>query len=201
MKFRDCRKIYVGGVPVILSRISFSGELGYEIYFRPQYLLKLTDAIKEAGTDLGYRWYDARCLISLRLEKGWGAWSLEFRPDFNAIESGMYIFINWKKDFVGKEATEKFKKDGVDRKLVTLVVDTDIDVTLAEAVLKDGEAVGYISSGGYAHHVQKSMAMAYVATEHATPGSQLQVEILGEFHDAEVPAGPVYDANGANMRS
>ena len=80
-------------------------------------------------------------------------------------------------------------------------VDYDIDVTLDEAVLKDGEAVGYISSGGYAHHVKKSMAMAYVATEHAGAGSKLQVEILGEFHDAEVQAGPVYDANGANMRS
>lgn len=201
MKFRDCRKTFVGGVPVILNRISFSGELGYEIYCRPQYLIKLADAIEEAGADLGYRWYGARSLMSLRLEKGWGAWSLEFRPDFNAIESGMDVFINWKKDFVGKTATEQFKKDGVARKLVTLVIDTDIDVTLDEAVLKDGEAVGYISSGGFAHHVKKSMAMAYVATEHAGAGSKLQVEILGEFHDAEVQAGPVYDANGANMRS
>ncbi|MCJ8311275.1 MAG: FAD-dependent oxidoreductase, partial [Hyphomicrobiales bacterium] len=201
MKFRDCRKTFVGGVPVILNRISFSGELGYEIYCRPQYLIKLADAIEEAGADLGYRWYGARSLMSLRLEKGWGAWSLEFRPDFNAIESGMDVFINWKKDFVGKAATEQFKKDGVARKLVTLVIDTDIDVTLDEAVLKEGEAVGYISSGGYAHHVKKSMAMAYVATEHAGAGSKLQVEILGEFHDAEVQAGPVYDANGANMRS
>lgn len=201
MKFRDCRKTFVGGVPVILNRISFSGELGYEIYCRPQYLIKLADAIEEAGADLGYRWYGARSLMSLRLEKGWGAWSLEFRPDFNAIESGMDVFINWKKDFVGKAASEQFKKDGVARKLVTLVIDTDIDVTLDEAVLKDSEAVGYISSGGFAHHVKKSMAMAYVATEHAGAGSKLQVEILGEFHDAEVQAGPVYDANGANMRS
>ncbi|MEP0942936.1 MAG: FAD-dependent oxidoreductase [Rhizobiaceae bacterium] len=200
-KFRDCRKTYVGGVPVILNRISFSGELGYEIYCRPQYLLKLADAIEEAGADLGYRWYGARCLMSLRLEKGWGAWGLEFRPDFNAIESGMDAFINWKKDFVGKQATEKFKADEVERKLVTLVVETDIDVTLDEAVLKNGEAVGYISSGGFAHRVQKSMAMAYVATEYAKAGSQLQVEILGKFHDAEVQAGPAYDANGANMRS
>ena len=200
-KFRDCRMTFVGGVPVMLNRISFSGELGYEIYCRPQYLLKLSEAIEEAGADLGYRWYGNRALMSLRLEKGWGAWGLEFRPDFNAVESGMDAFINWKKDFVGKDATLAFKENGVDRKLVTLTIDTPIDVTLDEAVLVDGAAVGYITSGGYAHHVGKSMAMAYVASDHAAPGTAVDVEILGEFYKAEVQGQPLYDPNGANMRS
>ena len=66
--------------------------------------------------------------------------------------------------------------------------------------MKDGAAVGYVSSGGYAHHVGKSMAMGYVSSEHATPGTMLQVEILGEMYDAEVQGAPLYDANGANMR-
>ena len=139
--------------------------------------------------------------MSLRLEKGWGAWGLEFRPDFNAVESGMDAFINWKKDFVGKDATMAFKENGVDRKLVTLTIDTPIDVTLDEAVLVDGAAVGYITSGGYAHHVGKSMAMAYVASDHAAPGTAVDVEILGEFYKAEVQGQPLYDPNGANMRS
>ena len=192
---------YVGGVPVILNRISFSGELGFEIYCRPQYLLKLAEAIEEAGADLGYRWYGNRALMSLRLEKGWGAWGLEFRPDFNAVESGMDAFINWNKDFVGKEATLKFKEEGVARKLVTVTVDSPIDVTLDEAVLKDGEAVGYITSGAYAHHVEKSMAMAYVAAEHAAPGTVLDVEILGAFHKITIQGGPIYDPEGIAMRS
>jgi len=200
-KFRDTRQTFVGGVPVVMHRISFSGELGYEIYCRPQFLIRLSEAIEEAGADLGYSWYGARALMSLRLEKSWGAWGLEFRPDFNAVESGMDVFINWKKDFVGKAATEKFKAEGVARKLVTLSIDTPIDVTLDEAVLSGDEAVGYITSGGYAHHVGKSMAMAYVAAEHAEAGNKLQVEILGEMHDAEVMTGAVYDGNGANMRS
>ena len=72
LKFRDIRQTFVGGVPVMLIRISFSGELGYEIYCRPQYLLRLSEAIEEAGADLGLRWYGARALLSLRLEKGWG---------------------------------------------------------------------------------------------------------------------------------
>lgn len=200
-KFRDCQQTFVGGVPVILNRISFSGELGYEVYCRPQYLLVLSEAIEEAGADLGYRWYGNRALMSLRLEKGWGAWGLEFRPDFNAVESGMDAFINWNKDFVGKEATEGFRDQGVERKLVTLTIDTPIDVTLDEAVLVGGEAVGYITSGSFAHHVEKSMAMAYVATPHAEAGSTVQVEILGEMHDAEIMGAPVYDPNGGRMRA
>ena len=201
LKFRDMRQTFVGGVPVILNRISFSGELGYEIYCRPQYLIKLAEAIEAAGSAHGFSWYGARALMSMRLEKGWGAWGLEFRPDFNAVESGMDSFINWNKDFVGKAATEQFAKDGVARKLVTLVIDTPIDVTLDEAILHNGEAVGYISSGGYAHHVGKSMAMGYVSSEYAVAGSQLDVEILGEMYKAEVQSAPLYDPEGLKMRS
>ena len=200
LKFRDTRQTYVGGVPVILNRLSFSGELGFEIYCRPQFLLLLSEAIEEAGADLNYRWYGARTLMSLRLEKGWGAWGLEFRPDFNAVESGMDAFINWNKDFVGKEATERFRDEGVDRKLVTLTVDTPMDVTLDEAVLVNDAAVGYITSGGYAHHVGQSMAMAYVASEYAAPGTQVDVEIMGEMYGAEVQGAPLYDPNGGRMR-
>jgi len=201
LKFRDTRRTFVGGVPVILNRLSFSGELGFEIYCRPQFLLLLSEAIEEAGADLDYRWYGARTLMSLRLEKGWGAWGLEFRPDFNAVESGMDVFINWNKDFVGKEATARFRDEGVDRKLVTLTVDTPMDVTLDEAVLVNDAAVGYITSGGYAHHVGKSMAMAYVATEHAAAGTVVKVEIMGEMYPAEVQGAPLYDPNGGRMRS
>lgn len=200
-KFRDLRETYVGSVPVILNRISFSGELGYEIYCKPQYLLRLAEAIEEAGEELGYRWYGARALMSMRLEKAWGVWTLDFRPDFDAIQSGMDIFINWKKDFVGKQASEKIKAEGVKQKLVTLIIDVEgIDVSNDEAILKDGEAVGYVSSGGYAHHVKKSMAMGYVSTENSMAGTKLEVEILGETYSAEVQGAPVYDANGANMR-
>ena len=201
-KFRDLRQTYVGGVPVILNRISFSGELGYEIYCQPQYLIKLSEAIEEAGANLGYRWYGARALMSMRLEKGWGVWTLDFRPDFNAVESGMDAFINWNKDFVGKEATQTFRDQGVARKLVTLTIDVDgIDVSNDEAILADGMTVGYVSSGGYAHHVGRSMAMGYVGIDHAKAGTKLQVEILGELYDAEVLGAPIYDANGANMRA
>ena len=113
----------------------------------------------------------------------------------------MDAFIDWKKDFVGKEATLKVKEEGATRKLVTLVIDTPIEVTLDEAVMKDGEAVGYITSGGYAHIVDKSMALAYVSAEYAAAGTNLGVEILGEVYDATVQSEPLYDPNGGKMRS
>ncbi|MBT7615233.1 MAG: FAD-dependent oxidoreductase [Alphaproteobacteria bacterium] len=202
LKFRDTRLMFVGGVPVHLNRVSFSGELGYEIYTEPQYLLRLSEAIEEAGEDLGLRWYGARALMSMRLEKNWGAWTLDFRPDFTAAESGLDIFINWDKDFVGKEAALAEKAAGPTKRLVTMVVETDdIDVSNDEAVLKDGEAVGYVSSGGYAHHVGKSVALGYVPTALANVGSKVDIEINGEVYPAEIIGEPLYDSNGGRMRS
>jgi dimethylglycine dehydrogenase len=201
-KFRDLRQTFVGGVPVILNRISFSGELGYEIYCKPQYLLRLAEAVEVAGADLGYRWYGARALMSMRLEKSWGAWTLEFRPDFDAVESGMDAFINLKKDFVGKAATQAAQDAGPARKLVTMIIDAQgIDVSSDEAILKDGVAVGYVSSGGFGHRSGKSLAMGYVSADHTAAGTVLEVEILGQMYRAEILGGPIYDPDGARMRA
>ena len=201
LKFRDIRRTAVGGVPVILARLSFSGELGYEIYCAPQYQLRLFEAIEDAGRDLGLKLYGARALMSLRLEKNWGAWTLDFRPDFSAAQSGLDAFIDWDKDFVGKDAALAERKAGPDKKLVTLVVGTeDIDVSNDEAIVKDGACVGYVSSGGYAHWVAKSMALGYVPPELAADGTDVEIEINGRFYPATVTAHPLYDANGSKMR-
>lgn len=202
LKFRDLRQTFVAGVPVILNRISFSGELGYEIYCRPQYLRRLAEGVETAGADLGYRWYGARAMMSMRLEKGWGVWTMEFRPDFNAIESGMAAFIDWNKEFVGRDAATHARQSDPERRLVTLAIDVDgIDVSGDEAILRNGTAVGYVSSGGYGHRVKRSLAMGYVASAHAVPSKTFQVEILGRFFDAEVLGAPAYDAGGAKMRT
>jgi dimethylglycine dehydrogenase len=200
-KFRDVRRTFVGAVPVILLRVSFSGELGCEIYCAPQFQLKLFEEIEAAGADLGLKLYGARALMSLRLEKNWGAWTLDFRPDFTAAQSGLDLFINWDKDFIGKEAALAERESGPDKKLVTMVVDTDeIDVTLDEAILKDGECVGYVSSGGYAHWLRKSMALGYVPASLTADGTAFEIEINGAFYGATVTAHPLYDSNGSKMR-
>jgi len=202
LKFRDTRETFVGGVPVILNRISFSGELGYEIYTAPQFQLKLFEEIESSGKDLNLKFYGSRALMSLRLEKNWGAWTLDFRPDFSAAESGLDIFINWNKDFVGKEASLNEKKQGIKKKLVTMIIDTkDIDVTNDEAILKDNKCVGYITSGGYAHHIKKSIALGYVPVKLSKHETSLDVEINGNLYKAHVTDRPLYDANGGKMKS
>ncbi|NKB76234.1 MAG: FAD-dependent oxidoreductase [Gammaproteobacteria bacterium] len=201
LKFRDIRQTFVGGVPAILVRISFSGELGFEIYVEPEYQYRLAEAIEEAGADFGLKWYGARALMSMRLEKGWGAWTLDFRPDFTAAESGLDVFINWSKDFLGKEAALVEKEKGPEKRLVTMTIDTsDIDVSNDEAVLKNGECVGYVTSGGFAHHVGKSMAMGYVPCGLAIADTELEVEINGELFAATVLGEPLYDPAGKKGR-
>jgi dimethylglycine dehydrogenase len=201
LRFRDIRRTFIGTVPATLLRLSFSGELGFEIYVEPEYQLKLYEEILEAGQDLGLTHYGLRALMSLRLEKNWGAWTLEFRPDFTAAQSGLDIFINWDKDFIGKEAAVKERDSEPTIKLVTMTIDTDaIDVCNDEAILKDGECVGYVTSGGYAHHLRQSMALGYVPAELAADDTELEVEINGEMYAAKVVAQPLYDPTGARMR-
>jgi dimethylglycine dehydrogenase len=201
LKFRDTRRTHVGGVPAILNRISVSGELGFEIYCAPQFQLALFEAIEAAGADLGLKLYGARALMALRLEKSWGAWTLDFRPDFTAAQSGLDMFINWDKDFIGKAAAEAEAATGPDKKLVTMVIDTpDIDVSNDEAIFAGNDCVGYVTSGGYAHHVGKSMALGYVPPELAANYTALEVEILGARYPARVTAAALYDPNGGRMR-
>ena len=200
-RFRDIRQTYVANVPAILIRMSFSGELGYEIYCKPHYLIKLAENIEEAGKDLRFLWFGARALLSMRLEKQWGVWTMDFRPDFTAAESGLDAFIDWNKDFIGKEAAERENRNGTKQKLVTLTIESEeIDVSNDEAILKNGEPIGYVSSGGYAHYVKKSVALGYVPTEHSKPGTKVQVEILGEMYNAEIQDTPLYDPDGIRMR-
>ncbi len=199
-KFRDIRDTFVGGVPALCVRISFTGELGYEIYVAPQYQLKLFEAIEEVGEDLDLKWFGGRALMSMRLEKSWGAWTMDFRPDFTIMESGLDFFVDWDKDFIGKKAALIEKKNGPSKKLSVIHIDTETDVSGDEAVMHNGECVSYITSGGYGHSVQRSLAMTYLPVELIDSKTTLEVEILGEFHKASIVMEPLYDPSGSKMR-
>lgn len=202
LKFRDARETFVAGVPAILIRISFSGELGFEIYVAPQFQRKLWEELEVAGADLGLRPYGSRALMSLRLEKGWGVWTMDFRPDFTAAESGLDAFIHWDKDFVGRQAALVEQQRGPAKRLVTLVVDSrDRDVVGDEAILIDGTCVGHVTSGGFAHHAGLSVAMGYLPPGAAAEGTAVAVEIDGELRPARVQAAPLHDPSGARMRA
>ena len=198
-KFRDVKEMYVGGVPAIVNRISFTGELGYEIYVAPHFLLKLYEAMEAAGKEFNLKPFGGRALMSMRLEKNWGAWTLDFRPDFTAKESGLDFFIDWNKDFIGKESA---KKDKSKLKLTPLIIETDdIDVTNNEAVVKDEKSIGYITSGGFAHYVNKSIAYSYLDEEILKSNEKFQVEINGNFYNCSIIKEALYDPTGERMRS
>ena len=198
-KFRDVKEMYVGGVPAIVNRISFTGELGYEIYVAPHFLLKLYETMEAAGKEFNLKPFGGRALMSMRLEKNWGAWTLDFRPDFTAKESGLDFFIDWNKDFIGKESA---KKDKSKLKLTPLIIETDdIDVTNNEAVVKDEKSIGYITSGGFAHYVNKSIAYSYLDEEILKSNEKFQVEINGNFYNCSMIKEALYDPTGERMRS
>ena len=198
-KFRDSRKMYVAGVPAIVNRISFTGELGYEIYVAPHFLIKLYEEITEAGKEFRIKPFGSRALMSMRLEKNWGAWTLDYRPDFTAKETGLDIFINWDKEFIGKDSA---KKDDSKHKITPLIVETnDIDVTYNEAVMKGDKSIGYITSGGFAHFVNKSVAFSYLDTKDLNSDKKIQVEINGDMFNCSIIKDPLYDPSGQKMRS
>ena len=199
-KFRDIRDTFIADVPALCVRISFSGELGYEIYVEPQYQLKLFEEIEKAGEDLGLKLFGSRALMSLRLEKSWGAWTMDFRPDFTVTESGLDFFVNWDKEFIGKTVSLKEKENGAKKHLSVLEIETETDVSGDESVMHNGKCVGYVTSGGYGHSVEKSLAMTYLPVELIDEDTELEVEILGEFHQASVVMKPLYDPSGSKMR-
>jgi dimethylglycine dehydrogenase len=200
--FLSFRKMEIGLVPALVGRISFTGDLGYEIWVKPEYQRALYDALLEAGAAFGIRHFGARALQSLRLEKSFGTWAREYRPIYGPYEAGLDRFIDLRKnDFIGREAAAKEKQTGGARKLVTLAVDaTDADTIGDEPVWHDGKVVGWITSGGYAHYSKTSIAMGYVPA--GTNGNgKFEVEILGERRPAKLCAKPVFDPDGIRMRT
>jgi dimethylglycine dehydrogenase len=203
LRLFDVRETGVAMAPAILSRAGFTGELGYEIWTTPDYQASLYEELLEAGRDLGLAHFGGRALSSLRLEKGYGSFNKDFRPDYSAAETGLDRFVDFSKPkFIGRDAAMTERESGPKRRFATLeVAAVDADVVGYESILKDGQAVGYVTSGGYGHCVEKSIAMGYVPTELALEGEVFTIDILGEPCRAILRSRPLYDPQGSKLRS
>ena len=200
-KFFAAREMAVGLSPAIVIRASYTGDLGYEIWVTPDYQITLYEQLLEAGADLGLRHFGNRALMSLRLEKSYGAFLREFRPDYTPAESGLDRFVAYDKpDFIGKAAALADRAATPTRRLVPMIVDSDVEVVGYESILRDGKPVGQVTSGGYAHWAGKSMAMGYVATEHARDGETFDIQIFENTRQAKIQITPLFDANGGRQR-
>ncbi len=197
------RVLDVGFTRAVIVRVSLTGELGYEITVRASEQRALWGALMEAGQDLGLKPIGMRAQDSLRLEKGYGVWSLEFAQSYTAAMAGLDRFIAFDKgEFVGRAAALAERASGPTQRLVLLSVDsTDADVTGFEPVMAGDRRVGFVTSGAYGHHVRQSLALAYVDQDVAAHPVALTVEVLGEARRTRILAEPPYDPRGLKVRS
>tara|TARA_B100000945_G_scaffold209706_1_gene168791 strand:+ start:1947 stop:4352 length:2406 start_codon:yes stop_codon:yes gene_type:complete len=204
LPFMGCGNYDIGLIRTKVGRLSVAGELGYEINCRMGDHIALRRILLENGQSFGIHEYGFNALLSMRLEKSFGIWSAEFTQGYTPGMTGLDRWISWeKKDFIGKEASHLEKTgNGPDQKLVTLEVDTnDSDASGFEPIWKNGKRVGFITSGGYGHRVQKSLAIGLINTDLAENGQEIDVHIVGKEKKARIiPASP-YDPKGELMRA
>ena len=202
-RFMDFREMDLGMVPALIGRVSFTGDLGFEIWIKPEYQLTLYEQLIEAGRPFEIAHFGGRALNAMRLEKNFGSWATEFRPIYGPFEAGLGRFVALAKgDFVGCAAAASEKQNGPERVRVGLVVDAaDADVIGNEPVWHDGKVIGWVTSGGYAHNSEVSMAQAYVPAELGdNPKAELEVEIIGERRPARPQIEPIFDPGAERMR-
>jgi dimethylglycine dehydrogenase len=199
--FFRARHLHVGGVPTLTLRVSYVGELGFELHHPVDQLRTLYDRLREAGDPLGLVDFGYRALESLRLEKGYRLWGADLSADWTPLEAGLERFVAFDKgDFVGHAALARQRTEGVRRRLACLVVDSPgIEPHGYEPVRADGRPIGYVSSAGYGHVVEQTIALAYLPVEHADPGTHLTVDVLGDPRPAKIVREPLWDPENVRL--
>ena len=203
--FFRCRELELAGTRTLALRVSYVGELGWELHHPLEQQRRLYDALHEAGEDLGLVDFGYRALESMRLEKCYRLWGADLSADWSPLQAGLERFVAWDKGpFVGREALLEERKAGSSHVLSCLVVDADgADAHGYEPVYRGGgeRPIAYVSSGGYGHVVERSLALAYLPAERSELGTELEVAILGERRRAVVSAQPLYDPLNERLRS
>ncbi len=201
--FLSARQMTVGLAQALVIRVSFTGELGFEIYCEPKSHRHIFDRLVTAGAAHGLKLCGVRALNSLRLEKGYGSWGREFSIDYTAAEAGIEKVTKLDKgNFIGREAAEAAFKAGAKRKLAIMAVDVaDTDPIGNEPVLQNGKVIGRLTSAGYGHTVGTAIALSYLPVEAIKAGGKIEIEILGEMRPAKILTEPPYDPSGARMRA
>ena len=187
-----------------LVRVSFAGELGWEIHTKAEDTAAIFDAVWEAGQRHGLKPFGMEALDSLRIEKGYRAWKGDLSTDYTILQGGLERFVDWSKPvFKGKAALEREKQRGVSRRFVTLTVEAgDCDAPYMSTLWHDGQVVGETTSGNWGYRVGKSIALGMLRADLAVPGTEIEVEIYGERFRATVqPDGPLYDPGNERLRA
>ena len=200
----SARHIHVGLAPVRALRVNFVGDLGWELHHPIEYQHHLYDALTKAGAEFGIGLSGMRAMDSLRIEKSYRMWGQDLTPEYSAFEAGLDRFIHLDKgDFVGRDALVRQRNDGVPQEFVTVDVHAveDADPLGNEPLYKDAEMVGRATAGAYGHFVGKSLAIGYVKAGFGAPGTELEIEILGERKPATVIRPSPYDPDNRSLKA
>ncbi|MGI9614330.1 MAG: GcvT family protein [Acidimicrobiales bacterium] len=201
-RFMAFTELDIGDTRVWCGRLSYTGDLGYEFWMPASAQRAVYESLTGVGEDFGLRLFGLRALDSLRLDKSFGSWAREYRPIYDPFEAGLDRFVDLDKDFVGRDALVAAKEHGPERRLLTWSVEADeVDVIGDEPVWYDGEVVGWVTSGGYAHHSEQSVAMGYVPSELADADEGFEIEIVGVRRTAHRVNGCLWDRAGERMRA
>jgi 4-methylaminobutanoate oxidase (formaldehyde-forming) len=193
--FLRARAISVGTIPVFAQRITFVGELGWELYCPAEFGLALWDLLWNAGREHGMLGGGYRAIDSLRLEKGLRVWGLDITPETTPLEAGLGFAVRMDKPggFIGQEALARQREEGTATRLRCIVLDDPRAVCLGnEPVRIGGTPVGRVTSGGFGHRVERSIAYAYLPAS-ASPGDRVEIGVFGRWVGAEVAREPLYD--------
>jgi glycine cleavage system T protein len=201
--YLTAQQVTIGDIPVLALRVTYVGELGWEIYAPVEYGLKLWDTLWKAGQPVGLLAAGYRAIESLRLEKGYRYWSSDIHSEYNPYEAGLGFAVKLQKgDFLGKAALERIKAQGVKRKLCCLVLDDPRAVALGGEPFLDGERVlGHVTSAGYGYTVRQSIAYGYLPVEYAVPGTRVEVQLFGVRYGATVMKEPLYDPKNVKIKA
>jgi dimethylglycine dehydrogenase len=188
---------------VLALRINYVGELGWELHLPLECQLPVYQAVIAGGAEFGIRDFGLYATDSLRLEKCYRAWKVDLTHECTPLEASLDRFVALDKpDFIGRDALRRQREAGATQRLVPLLVDAaDADAPFCASVFAGRERVGLVGSAGYGHTLQKSIALAYVASELSAPGTALEVEIFGARHAAVVATEPLYDPDNRRLRS
>jgi dimethylglycine dehydrogenase len=201
--FMHSARISVASVDCVAIRVSFTGDLGWELHCAEADQTKLYAALLEAARALGGGPVGSRALASLRVEKGYGSWGRDYSPEYWPQESGLDRLVKADKDFLNKAAWAKIAQEPARDTMIMLEIDADgADATGGEPIfLLDGTPAGQVSSGAYGYFVEKSLAIGYLKAGTAGPGDTVDVAILGRPHKARILAQPPFDPDGRRLRA
>ena len=207
LRFMRNRVINLDGYEVIVIRVSFTGDLGYEMYVSEENQLKLYQSIFEHGRDIGIRPVGSRALGSMRIEKGYGSWSREYSPEWYPTESRMDFLVKTDKpEFHGRDGYMKIKDAPPRQLMCNFQIDTKpgkdgADAWGGEAIFRSGKYVGRVTSGSYSFTFNTSVAIGYVDADQAQPGDDFEIAVLGIPTKARLLEKPLFDPQGEKLRA